>query len=47
MPRSGLSAIDGAYEVMSRLIQMQFPGSHSHLDQVARVVTRTILTFLE
>ncbi len=31
MPGSGLSAIDGAYEVMSRLKGMEFPGSHPHL----------------
>ena len=31
MPQSGLSAIDGACEVMSRLRQMQFPGSHPQL----------------
>ena len=31
MPQSGLSAIDGAYEVMSRLRQMQLPGGHPQL----------------
>ena len=31
LPGSGLSAIDGAYEVMSRLRGMEFTGSHPHL----------------
>ena len=31
MPGSGLSAIDGAWEVMSRLRSMDLPGTHPHL----------------
>ena len=31
MPQSGLSAIDGAWEVMSRLKKMELPGSHPQL----------------
>ncbi len=31
VPGTGLSAIDGAYEVMSRLKAMEFPGTHPHL----------------
>ena len=31
VPDTGLSAIDGAYEVMSRLKNMKLPGGHPHL----------------
>ena len=31
MPETGLSAIDGAYEVMSRLRRMELPGGHPEL----------------